>query len=178
MATKGYLSPLDEAVEGTLLADIERSQREQDKDAETRTRPSRARRQVVEADGDGDAVLEEYPWTYSDEWWLLSVLGDYYEDKGLDHWSAAVRWMATAKKRPYKAGEDGWVWFCAGRIAEGIGDEESDLPPEVYERLVAFDLEEASQKRYKEFRVAFEWCVSAWIDAVAEGWVPAPKEGS
>jgi hypothetical protein len=167
--------------ETVLIEDIGRSQWEQDKDPETRLRVKKRRhftaaggsRTVldVERTADGTIVMEEYEWTYEDDWTLLSVLADFYGDYE-DPRAAAVLWMATAHKRPYKGGEDGFFWFCAGRIAEGIGDDVSDLPAQVYDQLEGFDLEQASQKRYKTFPEALMGACAAFLAAVEGGWKP------
>src|ERR1035441_7579851 len=180
MATIGTL--MGDDARGTadaLIEDIGRAQWDQDKDPEKRQRVKKRRhfaaaggaRTVldVERDADGKVVMEEYEWIYEDDWGLLSLLGDFYEDYE-DPRAAAIHWMATAHKRPYKGGEDGFFWFCAGRIAEGIGDEVSDVPDKVYDKMKGFDLEQASQKRYKTFPEALMGACAAYLAAIVAGW--------
>ena len=172
--------------EAVLIEDIGRSQWDQDKDPEKRMRVKKTHKHVVEhgrdkvvpnaaRDASGSLVMEEYEWAYEDDWMILSILADFYSDYE-DPRGAAIHWMATAHKRPYKGGTDGFFWFCAGRIAEGIGDDVSDVPAQVYDKLEGFDLEQASQKRYKTFPEALAGACAAFLAAVEGGW--KPEEGT
>jgi hypothetical protein len=149
-----------ERVLANLLRDCCASFHEQDRDPETR-KNSRG---------------EEYTWKYADEWWLLGCIGEYLEDQS-DERASSYRWLARAKHRPYKAGEEGYVWFCAGRIAEGLDDGESDLPEEIYDELQGVVSEEQSQKRYATCLEALVGASEAFGRSAAKGWVPPePKE--
>jgi uncharacterized protein (TIGR02996 family) len=107
-----------------------------------------------------------------EDWKLRGVLADWCEDNDHAEAAACLRWMIRHQKRPYHGAPRGATWFNADTISPGLGDPQSDLPGELFERLEG-GKEVAHHKSFTTVRDAEESILAAWASARQAGWRPA-----
>ena len=104
-------------------------------------------------------------------WTLLNILADHFADEGKADEAASLFWLVEKKKSPYCPTEANCAWFDGDNIVPGLGDQESNLPGEVYKNLKGGKTV-AHHMGYEDFQMCFESYMEAWIKAVKEGWNP------
>ncbi len=80
-----------------------------------------------------------------DDFRAKNLLADFLYDQQDDEYHA-VAWQVQNRKRPYRHKDGRASWFDQDKVAKILGDPQSDLPHEVFERLEG--AKEANHKTY------------------------------
>ena len=106
-----------------------------------------------------------------DDRMLRGVYADWCEDTDFPDSAACLRWMVSANKRPLRGSTGAGTWFDGGAIAEGLGDEESDLPHELFRRLEGGG-QFGNHRTFASLPDAERGVQAAWANARKAGWTP------